>query len=66
MEIKCNKTLTFGDGSTSFIRGNKYEVVNWRGKVHSALKIDEITSVIDEQGEEHILGIWAKHFSSTK
>ena len=55
--VKCNKTLKYpSDNSISFIKGNTYE-----GNICNVL---ENLTVINEQGEPHILGTWAKHFTN--
>ena len=56
--VKCTKTLKHGDGSTSFIKGKEYEVV-YNYKIN---EITEHTHLLNEQGEKHKLGLWAKHF----
>jgi hypothetical protein len=54
--VKCNKTLKHADGSTSFIKGNTYT-----GNICNVL---ENLKVKNEQGEDHCLGHWAKHFTN--
>lgn len=52
--IRCNKTLIHSDGTTSFIKGNTYS-----GDTCNML---EKLIVTNEQGNNHVLGPWAKHF----
>ena len=54
--VKCNKTLKHDNGETSFIKGNTYS-----GRICNML---ENLTVTDEQGDDHKLGIWAKHFTN--
>ena len=55
--VLCNKTLTHRDGTVSFIKGNIY-----KGNKCNVL---ENLSVKNEQGEDHRLGGWSKHFTDT-
>ena len=52
--VKCNKTLFHEDGSESFTKGNEYS-----GHICNAI---ENLIVINNQGELHKIGHWAKHF----
>jgi len=54
--VKCNKTLNYPDGTTSFTKGNTYE-----GNICNVL---ENLTVTNNQGELHKLGCWAKHFTN--
>ena len=52
--VKCNKTLKHRDGSISFIKGNEYS-----GRICNVL---ENLIVTNEQGQQHRLSEWSKHF----
>lgn len=54
--VKCNKTLKHRDGTTSFIKGNTYS-----GRICNVI---ENLTVTDEQGDPHVIGEWAKHFTN--
>jgi hypothetical protein len=52
-KVKCNKTLRDKDGQV-FTKGNIYE-----GDICNVL---ENLRVINDLGQEHILGNWSNHF----
>ncbi len=55
-EIKCTKTLLYKyDDTISFTKGKTYTAVRKANTL-------ENTVVINNQGEHHRLGLWAKYF----
>ena len=58
--IIANKTLINNIDETNFIKGNEYKVIN--PLMFETFKIKESTIVLNEAGEQHSLGLCAKHF----
>jgi len=54
--VKCNKTLFHNDGTESFTKGYEYY-----GRICNVI---ENLTVKNNQGEEHRIGPWAKHFTN--
>lgn len=58
MMVKCKKTLTHGDGSESFTKGELYSTPTFS----NFYKLDDRTVLINNQGERHGVANWLKHF----
>jgi hypothetical protein len=54
--VKCNKTLKHSDGTESFTKGKTYS-----GNICNVI---ENLTVTNNQGEDHRIGSWAKHFTN--
>lgn len=54
--VKCKKNLFHRDGTQSFTKGQEYE-----GNICNVL---ENLTVTNDQGEQHRLSGWAKHFKN--
>jgi ribosomal protein S4E len=65
--VKCKKDL-FMDGAkvASFTKGKTYRTTGILTHNSRETELKESTILIDDQGDDHRIGIWKKHFVISK